>query len=121
MVLTLDLPDDLAAKLKTHSDELPRLLELGLREIKAASPGGGFSGVADVLEALAGLPTPEEILELRPASKLAQRMDELLEKNRDRGLSADEEREWERYQYLEHVVRLAKSRALAKLRGAEAA
>ena len=42
----------------------------------------------------------------------------LLEKNRAEGLSDDEEREWERYEYLEHLVRMAKAKAKLKLRGA---
>jgi len=42
----------------------------------------------------------------------------LLEKNQAAGLSADEQREWQQYQYVEHLVRLAKARAALKLRGA---
>ena len=42
-------------------------------------------------------------------------MSALLEKNRTTGLTADEEEEWRRYQYLEHLVRLAKAKAALKL------
>ncbi len=49
---------------------------------------------------------------------LEERVQNLLEKNRAEGLSADEEREWERYEYLEHLVRMAKAKAKLKLRGA---
>ncbi len=80
MALTLDLTDDLAA-----------------REVTASSQPG-FKGLAEVLEALAGLPTPEEVLALRPAPALEKRARDLLEKNRTKGLSPDEEREWERYE-----------------------
>lgn len=67
------------------------------------------------MEILAALPTPEEILALRPAAALQARISILLEKNRNEGLTPREEQEWEQYQYLEHLVRLAKAKAAAKL------
>jgi len=38
----------------------------------------------------------------------------LLEKNREEGLTAEENAEWEQYMYLEHLVRMAKAKALAR-------
>ncbi len=114
MLLTLDLSDDLAARLEPHREDLPKILELGLREVSATEQTG-FAGITEVLETLAGLPTPEEILELRPAPALDTRIRALLAKNRDVGLTSEEEREWEHYEYLEHLVRLAKVTARAKL------
>jgi hypothetical protein len=113
--ITFDLPDDLAERLRALADRLPRILELGLRELGVSSPSE-FSGTAEVLEFLATLPTPEETLALRPSPALQGRMSELLEKNRTTGLSADERDEWQRYEYLEHLVRMAKGRALLKLK-----
>ena len=76
----------------------------------------GFRGLRGVLETLATLPAPEEVLALRPAPAVQSRLDELMAKSRDGGLSPAEEREWEQYQFVEHLVRLAKARAAAKLR-----
>jgi hypothetical protein len=70
----------------------------------------------NVLETLASLLGPEEILALRPSPALQEQIEELLEKNRSGGLSADDQRAWERYQYVEHLVRLAKARAALKLK-----
>ena len=39
---------------------------------------------------------------------LQSRVEELLEKNRGCGLSDDEQREWDSYEYVEHLVRMAK-------------
>ena len=39
----------------------------------------------------------------------------LLEKNRTGDLTPDEEQLWQHYQYLEHIVRMAKARAFLKL------
>jgi hypothetical protein len=53
---------------------------------------------------------------LKPSPDLEARVRELLAKNRAGGLEVDEEREWDLYQYLEHLVRLAKANALQHLR-----
>ena len=115
--ITLEISDELAQQLSPLTDRLPHILELGLREFNAAAQPG-FPGAAQVLEFLAGLPTPEEILALRPAPELQARIEALLDKNRNAGLSRAEEQEWTHYQYLEHLVRLAKARAMLKLRSA---
>ncbi|MGA2705423.1 MAG: hypothetical protein ABSH35_30615 [Isosphaeraceae bacterium] len=112
MDLTLTVPDELASRLRAVEDRLPEILELGLREWLSTSTG--YAGLGDVLETLARLPSPEEVLGLRPATQLQDRIEELLAKNRAGGLSAEEQREWDRYEYLEHLVRLAKVRAIQR-------
>ncbi len=69
----------------------------------------------DILEFLAGLPIPEEILALRPSSTLQGQISELLERSRSTGLRQGEERLWQSYEYLEHVVRMARAKAHIKL------
>ena len=115
--ITLNVPDELAVRLRPLEKQLPRILELGLREIAAAAQPG-FVGAAQIMEFLASLPTPEETLALRPSDALQARVTALLEKNRVEGLTPDEEQEWEQYQYLEHLVRIAKAQALLKLKAA---
>ena len=110
MLITLDIPNELATRLEPLTNQLPRILELGLRELNADAQLG-FKGTAEVLEILAGLPPPKEILALRPSEALQARLDLLLEKNRTEGLNTEEEQEWERYQYLEHLIRIAKAKA----------
>lgn len=117
MKVTLDLPDDLAADLRQFADQSAAIVAAGLREVKA--PGGErFQGLAQVLNKLAELPSPEEMLALRPAPELDARIRHLLQKNREEGLTPAEQAEWERYEALEHLVRLAKGRAAARLRAA---
>jgi hypothetical protein len=115
MELTLTIPDELADRLRPVGDRLPQILELGLRELQATT--GAFAGLGDVLEALARLPSPEEVLALRPAPAFQERVEALLAKNRDGGLSETERLEWQQYAYIEHLVRLAKARATLKLAG----
>ena len=111
--VTLQIPDDLAQRLSGREHQLREILELGLREL-SADPG--FPGAAPVLELLATLPTPQEILDLRPSQDLQARLDTLLEKSRAGTLSPSEEAEWDRYEYIEHLVRLAKASAQSKIR-----
>ena len=115
MQITLELPDELVSQLSPLADKLPQILELGLRELNAGAQAG-FSGAAEVLEFLAKLPSPEEIITLRPSEALQLQIISLLEKNRIQRLTPAEEQIWHQYQYLEHLVRIAKAQALIKLK-----
>ncbi|MEM7594008.1 MAG: hypothetical protein AAF383_21290 [Cyanobacteria bacterium P01_A01_bin.83] len=114
MQITLDLSEELVFRLNSVEDKLPQVIELGLRELNA-SPQDGFNGIAEVLEFLATLPTPEEIIALRPSEALQTQISNLLEKHRDRNLTDAEAQMWEQYQYLEHLIRKAKTKAYSKL------
>ena len=118
MQITLNLPDDLAARLTPLQDQIPQILEFGLRELEA-TPQSGFSGLSAILEFLAGLPTPEETLALHPSEALQTQIDALLEKNRTVGLTTEEEKLWQSYEYIEHLVRIAKTKAYIKLNAAD--
>jgi len=114
--VTLSLPDELAERVRALTDQLPRAIEIGLRMLESTAPTE-FDSMAEVTEFLARLPTPEETMALRPSASLQERITELLEKNRSSGMTADEQREWQAYEYAEHLVRIAKANAVAKLRG----
>jgi len=115
MQFTVDVPDDLALELRPLTGDLSRILQLGLQAYRASSQQG-YEGNAAVLELLANLPTPEEVLALRPNPSLEARIQWLLQKNRDEGLTSAEQAEWKDYEYLEHLVRVAKINAATKLR-----
>lgn len=115
MELTIDLPENLAKRLQSNRQNLPQIFEAGLREFKANS-SIGYKSVADVLEFLAGLPKPEDVLALRASEDLQAEIERLLEKNRREGLSEVEEKIWESYEFIEHLVRLAKAKASAQLK-----
>ena len=115
MELTIDLPENLAIRLQSNKKDLPKIFEFGLREFKASS-SIGYKSVADVLEFLASLPKPEEILALRPSEDLQNNINELLDKNRREGLSDAEEQTWASYEFVEHLVRIAKAKASAQVK-----
>lgn len=113
--ITLEIPDEMAERLHALIDRLPRILDLGLRALSAEAQSE-YEGTAKILELLAGLPAPEEVLALRPSPAFQERVSTLLEKNRADGLSPEEQLEWQRIEYLEHLVRLAKAKAALKLK-----
>ncbi|WP_373540743.1 hypothetical protein [Chamaesiphon sp.] len=108
MQVTFDLPDEVVTQIQPFADKLPQILELGLRELNAISQVG-FSGIPEVLEFLASLPSNEAIIALRPSASLQDRISTLVAKNRTTGLTPAEEQLWQGYQYLEHIVRMAKA------------
>jgi hypothetical protein len=112
MDLTLTIPDELATRLRAVEDRLPEIIELGLREF--LSTPADYASLNDLLETFACLPSPEEVLALKPAPALQNRIEQLLDKNENDGLSGDEQREWARYEYIEHLIRLAKARAVQR-------
>src|SRR5437868_3645039 len=116
MPISVTLPDELATQVRLYEHNLEQILALGIQEWNARREHE-FTGLNSVLETLASLPGPEEVLALRPCAAVQARVEELLEKNRNAGLSPEEKREWDHYEYVEHLVRLAKSRAVLKLKG----
>lgn len=117
MKITLDISEELATQLQSIEEPLPKVLELGVRKVIDRSQIK-FEGVAEVLEFFTQLPTPEEIIALQASESLQNRVRELLDKNRTVGLTEAEQVEWSQYEYVEHLVRIAKAKALAKLKSA---
>ena len=116
--ITLEVPDELAGLLAKYEAQLPGILE---RAIRSLETGGSsfdpekYDGSAEIFEFLAGLPAPEEILKLRASDRLQLRLSMLLEKNRNEGLTPPEEEEMDHYERLQHLLGIAKIRAMGKL------
>ncbi|MEO0430721.1 MAG: hypothetical protein AAF151_03410 [Cyanobacteria bacterium J06656_5] len=118
MQITVDIPDDMAHELEPLKDDLPQILALGLQQLQA-NPANGFSSLVDVLEFLATLPSPQQILDLRLSEAAQGQVDTLLEKNRNgAALNPVEQMLWQQYEFVEHLVRTAKAQALLKLQNA---
>jgi hypothetical protein len=109
--ITIRVPDELGRQLERYHDRLPELLARGLRDIEDV----GLSDEQNIIGVLTSQPTPEEVLALKPSDELQARVSDLLHRSSDGGLSQAEESELDRYMYLEHLVRLAKIRALEQI------
>jgi hypothetical protein len=120
MQITLDIPEELLSQLSAIEQQIPEALKLGLQAI-AARPQKGFAGFAEVVEFLANLPTAEEILALRPSAMLQSEIDRLAEKHQSQNLTPQEQELWQQYEYLEHVISMAKAKAYLRLHVADAA
>jgi hypothetical protein len=113
--ITIDIPDDLAQRLQQFQAQLPQVLELGLQEFQSQQRQSNFLDEQDIMALLASQPTPEQILAIRPSPEFQTRVSDLLAQSKAGTLSAKGEAELERYLTLEHLVRLAKTHALAQL------
>jgi hypothetical protein len=59
--------------------------------------------------------TPEEIIAFRPSAKTQARVEDLLHRQQDEGLTDDEAAELRQHVEIEHFMRLAKARARLRL------
>jgi hypothetical protein len=70
-----------------------------------------YQNTYDSLADFMALLDPRKVLAFHAPAKIQERVEELLEKKHDLGLSLSEKEELDHYFILEHIVRLAKSRA----------
>jgi hypothetical protein len=121
MQLTVTLPDECAEYLPRDEASVAAVLSAGLRHWQGTQKRE-ISDLRDVAEMLAGLPSPEEILAMHPSKALTNRAAVLLEKSKSSDeLNAAEQAEWDAIMSVEHVVRVAKARALVKIKADHAA
>ncbi len=74
-----------------------------------------YSSVYDDLAQFLANLSPRRVIAYKATAKAQARVSELLEKNKTAGLTAEENAEMERHMTVEHIVRLAKAKALQKL------
>lgn len=116
MTVTLELPDELVAGPPPQRALLVQLLESGLRRRRQASPL--LRDLSIMLERLAESPDAAEVAAMRVSPEGQERLEDLLERNREGTLSAEERHEWAEYERMEYPLRAAKTVALTRLRAA---
>jgi hypothetical protein len=79
-----------------------------------------FQSVYDSLAEFMATLDPVKVLGFHAPAKIQDRVEELLEKKQETGISVTEQEELDHYLILEHIVRLAKSRARLHLSTATA-
>jgi hypothetical protein len=122
--ITLEVPDELAAQLASRREQLPKLLSLALElvatEPPLAAPASPVSHLVfeEMLDFLASGPTPEQITAFKISPSAQERLEELLDKNREQGLTGKEAAELDVYEQVNHVFLLLKARARLALSSA---
>lgn len=72
--------------------------------------------VDEIAEFLAAHPTDEEILAFHASDLVQARMADLLMRNRNAGLTPDESREMDEYEFLEHLVTMLKAKTHIRMK-----
>jgi hypothetical protein len=124
MQLTIEVPDALRGRIQQLEKHFPEVLERVISELLASQdlhpdPAAAVQDAEEVLDILADYPSPDRVLSLRPSATLQHRVEELLDRKKSGGTTSDEDIEIERYLMLEHLVRVAKTRALKRLASAQ--
>jgi hypothetical protein len=65
----------------------------------------------EIIDFIAAGTTPESVANFRPSPEAQQRVAELIEREKETGLSADEKAELDHFMELEHILRMAKAKA----------
>lgn len=105
--MTVQMPPQLALRLRPIQNRLVEIIELGLRAITPAQYGLH----SEVIEFLASGPTLQAIVAFRPSAKAQARVTELLDKNQAGTLMSAEQSELDRYEHLDYLMTLVKARA----------
>jgi hypothetical protein len=65
----------------------------------------------EIIEFIAAGTTPQSVVSFRPSPEAQQRLAELIEREKDGGLSLEEKAELDHFIELEHILRMAKAKA----------
>lgn len=71
----------------------------------------------ELAEFLASHPSDEEILAYHASELVQSRVSDLLARNRTNGLTTDESREMDEYEFLEHLVAMLKAKTRLRMQG----
>ena len=65
----------------------------------------------EIIDFIAAGTTPEDVANFHPSPEAQKRIADLLERDREQGLSPDERAELDHFMELEHILRMAKAKA----------
>jgi hypothetical protein len=119
--ITIQVPDALAKHLEPVQERLPDLLAQLIADAQLGSaldeilsqPVSVESAPAyvEILDFLASGPEPEEIINFHVSSEAQERVNQLLEKNRDSTLTQSENAELDLYVQIDQIMTLLKIRS----------
>lgn len=104
--MTLEVPDDLAERIRPLQAWLTTILELSLIGCQT----GAAATATEVIQFLSQNPTPETLLQFHASARSQEHLQRLLSLSQADLLSPDEERELDELQQIEHILILLKAR-----------
>jgi hypothetical protein len=111
--ITLELPDNLATQIEAIRGQLPSLLAtvVGASTAKKISQTSAAAAIhpvyREMLDFLATSPSPRQIIEFKISEASQERLEELLEKNREEGVTEEEAAELDVFELVHHsMIRL---------------
>ncbi len=110
--VTVEVSDELTARLSLVGERLPELLALSLEQ--PAVPARFYR---DILIFLASSPTPEQIIAFRPAPEIIERLRTLLARESGGEITQAEKAELDEFEQIEHLVVMIKASNLPFLQG----
>jgi hypothetical protein len=115
--ITLEVPDELAAQLKSLPEPLPDLIQEAVTERlrrRQGSPGaigGGEPIYQELIEFLTSDPDAKLVVGFKISPVAQERLEDLLDRNRDDALLAEERAELDIYLNLSHLITRMKAKA----------
>ncbi|PZO48134.1 MAG: hypothetical protein DCF15_18220 [Phormidesmis priestleyi] len=107
--LTIEIPDDLLEQISLVKEQLPELLRRCIHPL--ALPAQVYRYVLDFVTSQ---PTPEQIEAFHPTADMRSRLKYLIEKEKNDGLSSEEQQELTEYERIEHLIIMFKTGAAFK-------
>ncbi|MGH9766090.1 MAG: hypothetical protein ACREAB_01545 [Blastocatellia bacterium] len=112
--ITLEVPDEVAAQLQADPARLPALIREAVAEKLALSANSAttLSPVyQEFIDFLASSPTLEQMVDFKISDAAQQRVEDLLDKDRENELTPEEKAELNRYFQYRHIMILLKAGA----------
>jgi predicted transcriptional regulator len=115
--ITLEVPDELASRISSIRDRLPDLISRVLESPSTTRTSQGLRAAAthpayrEMMDFLASSPSPQQIIDFKISDETQDRLAELLDKNREEGLTPGESTELDVYELVQHSMIRLKARA----------
>ncbi len=115
--ISLEVPDELAGQYKITPEVVPALIKEALSAKIAKTSVANDTDSArpvysEVIDFLSSNPTTEQIVAFKISEAAQDRLEELLYKNHEEELTAEEQAELDTYGHLNHLMIRLKARAL---------
>jgi hypothetical protein len=109
--ITLEVPDEVAAQLQANPARLPELI----REAVLALPTNGATiftlAYQEFIDFLASIPTLEQIADFKLSDAAQERVEDLIDKDRENEITPYEKAELDKYFQYRHIMILLKAGA----------